>query len=193
MNHQSTEITRIVQALIKARKAIPVIGKDKQGQFKYASLEEILQVIIPVLLENEILLSQVLEQTNDNMMVITKLFHSSGQWIQSTVSVNHPSIFKPEGQRRAAVQELGSNITYMKRYSIAAILGLIIAEEDVDDHSHALNIQRTITDKQLGLLKMKLREKPQLEIMIVNKLGIDDISEIPLAKFNDILKWIDNQ
>ena len=44
----------------------------------------------------------------------------------------------------------------MKRYSIAAILGLIIAEEDVDDHPHALNIQRTITDKQLGLLKIIL-------------------------------------
>lgn len=191
MNQQSTELTRLIPALIKARKDIPVIGKDKQGQFKYASLEEILQLVVPVLLDNDIFLSQLLSQVNEDMILTTKLFHSSGQWIQSSVSINNPSIFKPEGQRRAPAQELGSNLTYMKRYSVAAMLGLVIAEEDLDDQPRLHT--RTITDKQVNLLKMKLKGKPQLEMTIVNKLGIADISEIEISRFNDILKWVDEQ
>lgn len=194
MSNHSGELTRLIPSLIKARKEIPSIDKDKKGQFKYASIEEILETVIPILLANDIFLSQVLEQTSTQLLVVTKLFHSSGQWMQSSVAVNDPSIFNPEGQRRAPVQELGSNITYMKRYSIAALLGLIISEDDVDDYTYTpTRTSRTITEKQVGLINIKLKNKPHLTPMIYNKLGIESVTEIPINKFNDILKWIDTQ
>jgi len=131
-------------------------------------------------------------QQEDDIIILETIIYSQEDKISSRVWINHPSIFKPEG-RRAPIQELGSNITYMKRYSIVAMLGLVIAEDDVDQGPVRIMPDRVITDKQVALLQLKLIAKPHIEQQIVNKLGIADIHEIPIAKFNDILKWIDNQ
>jgi len=69
--------------------------------------------------------SQTTRHDGDKTILITMLAHTSGQFITSEVAIKL--------QERA--QDLGSWLTYMRRYSLASILG--IASDDDDDGAEA--------------------------------------------------------
>lgn len=96
--------------------------------FSYAPLDVILDATRPALTANELALTQVLHGGGgrDPMMLRTVLFHSSGQFLSSEVVLTSVG---------SSPQELGSAITYMRRYVITALLG--VASEEDDDGNHA--------------------------------------------------------
>jgi hypothetical protein len=116
-------------ALAKAQAAFPAIPRDKEVKvtmksggsytFKYAPLDTILAATRKPLSDNGLALVQLLDEGD----LVTMLLHSDGG-----VLSGHLTIPMPEN---GTVQELGSAITYLRRYSIQAILG-IAAEEDDD-------------------------------------------------------------
>lgn len=114
----------LAQALFDARKEYPVIAKTKEGQsgnrrFKYAPMEDILEVIGPVLEKHGLLVTQPVEGHN----VITRVEHiPSGEWREATMPVN---------VEHANMQSYGIELTYRRRYAIQGVLG-IITEEDTD-------------------------------------------------------------
>jgi len=122
-------------ALSKAQAAFQPLGKDasveigmKNGQkygYKYATLAACLESTRKALADNELALTQVLESRAEGLVLITRLIHSAGGEIVSTMRVPID-----EGARNF-IQGMGSSITYIRRYSYAALLG-IAAEEDDD-------------------------------------------------------------
>ena len=54
----------------------------------------------------------------------TRLLHTSGQWIESTLTIYAVN------QTPQTPQQLGSNITYFRRYSMMAILGIVPDDDD---------------------------------------------------------------
>jgi hypothetical protein len=58
---------------------------------------------------------------DNNSVLETTLYHTSGEWISGTQLVN-PVKNDPQG--------LGSAITYARRYSLSAILGLVSDDDD---------------------------------------------------------------
>ncbi len=60
------------------------------------------------------------------VVVSTRIVHASGQWIESSLSQSLGASPK--------VQDLGSAVTYLRRYSIAAMCG-IVGDEDDDGES----------------------------------------------------------
>ncbi len=130
-------INEIAEALAKAQaemtnppKTKSANVKSKTGasyKYQYADLAEIIEHVRPVLAKHELAYTQTID-TGEKTILITRLMHKSGQVLQSTYPL-------PTG---AAAQEMGSAITYARRYSLCAILG-IAAEEDDDGQkaSHA--------------------------------------------------------
>ena len=55
------------------------------------------------------------------MWLITRLCHSSGEWIEQEMSV---PVQKPDAQGA------GSALTYMRRYALAAFIGVVQADDD---------------------------------------------------------------
>jgi hypothetical protein len=55
------------------------------------------------------------------MSLTTILAHSSGEWIKQTMEV---PVTKPDAQGA------GSAITYMRRYALAAVVGVVQADDD---------------------------------------------------------------
>lgn len=95
--------------------------------FSYAPLDVILEATRAALTANELALTQVLHGGGrEPMMLRTVLFHSSGQFLSSEVALTAVG---------SSPQELGSAITYMRRYVITALLG--VASEEDDDGNHA--------------------------------------------------------
>ena len=99
--------------------------KTKTGKlikFKYASLPEILRTVRPVLTKCGIALVQEPRVENNEVQIVTRLIHKSGEWIEF-----EPLKMKAQS---AYAQDIGSAITYGRRYNISSVLGLGSEEDD---------------------------------------------------------------
>ena len=112
---------------------------------KYAPLNEILNDVRPLLTKHGLSIVQFPSGDGDKVSMATLLMHESGEWIESD-----PIVLKAD---RPTAQGAGSGITYARRYSISAILG--ISSEDDDDGNGA--VKQT---KQKPASAPKKQEKP---------------------------------
>ena len=128
---KSESIAALIGALSKAQGAFPGIPKNKTANIKsekgsysyaYADLADILEAVKPHLLANGLAISQHPEQLERGIIVTTLLGHESGEWLESTYTVPGATL---------TAQNVGSIITYARRYALAAILG-VAPDEDVD-------------------------------------------------------------
>ena len=125
---EKSQVKNLIIALNKAKGDFKPIEKNKSVRtnagklmYSYATLDQIIEKTQPALSSNGLCLVQLLNGEDGKLTIETILFHESGESIQSKVTVaGHP---KP--------QEAGSIITYYKRYSYSAILG-ISSDEDTD-------------------------------------------------------------
>jgi len=125
---KSDSISALTGNLIKFQAEMPEVKLDatvkvktKTGQtyfFKYATLANIRKTAFPVLTKNNLCVSQIFQGNK----LLTMLLDKSGEYLISEMPIDF---------RGGNMQELGSRITYLKRYSLVAILG-IVAEEDDD-------------------------------------------------------------
>lgn len=128
---QSENIAEIAAALAKAQAAIKspprnrtVTVKTKDGRsytFDYTTLDELIEAVRRPLTDNGLWFVQTLANGDGRYRLRTMLVHSSGQWIASETPILAGS---------NSNQEFGSALTYMKRYSLAALLGVASDEDD---------------------------------------------------------------
>lgn len=123
----SESITAISAALAVAQGQLtdPTKGRTANtGSFKYAyaSLQDCLPVIRATLSANGL---AVLQECADTC--VTRLVHKSGEWIETEYPLDM------NGGRLKGAQARGSAVTYARRYSLMALLGL--AAEDDDGHA----------------------------------------------------------
>jgi len=114
----------------KIEKKNIVRNKDGTIRYKYASLDDILNIITPLLKKHNFSVSFTTEniEKNGNLYVKTTCFliHSTGIERRSEVEV---PVNKDDYMND--IQKIGSAITYSKRYALQNVLG-ITAEEDTD-------------------------------------------------------------
>src|SRR5699024_365615 len=102
----------------------PVLKKTKGYGYNYADLPEILDVINPYMKKNGLGFTQLV---NDGS-IKTILFHyDSGETMESETGI--PQDVKLKGMND--FQVLGSAITYLRRYALSSILG-IVSDADTD-------------------------------------------------------------
>ncbi|HHT9145518.1 MAG TPA: ERF family protein [Candidatus Wunengus sp. YC61] len=136
------ERNEISKAFIEFQKEMPEIKLDstvkvktKTGgeyKFKYATLANIFKHVLPVLSKNGLGITQTFQEVSSGTCLVTILIHTSGQSWASAISIDVTS---------GTMQEIGSRISYLKRYEAAAILG-IVAEEDDDANIASGNTYR---------------------------------------------------
>lgn len=120
---QSEQIDKLTEALAKAQGTIKnaVLNKvNPHFRSKYADLAAIFDAVRKPLADNGLIVTQTTEIREGGFVLVTMLAHSSGQWIRSEYPL--PSTGKP--------QEIGSALTYARRYSLSAIAGIAADEDD---------------------------------------------------------------
>ena len=122
----SENIVDLAPALVKAQGQMKNATQNKTNPHfkrKYADLSAIRDAVVPVLNSHGIAVVQGL----DGLLVWTRLMHGANQWIESSMTI-------PNGK----MQELGSAITYARRYTLSAICGIAADEDDDGNAAQAI-------------------------------------------------------
>ena len=150
---KSEQLNELATALSKAQAEMPAVPMNAVNPFlknKYADLAEMIRVASPVLAKHGLSISQQPVSMEGQVGVTTTLLHTSGQWIEDTISL-------PLGDEKgkSLAQVAGSIITYLRRYSYGAIVGLA-TDEDTDGNAPSKNHEQSKAEPQKSNGKMTL-------------------------------------
>jgi len=173
---KSEQINELASALAKAQGEMDFATKDNtnpffsasQGKGRYADLASIWGVCQKVLPKNGLAVVQTMNYANDRVVVITELLHTSGQWISGELSLR-PVKDDP--------QAVGSAITYARRYSLAAIVGVVA---DDDDGEKAMSRDRQSEPPKPATQSKAATKDDPIDMAALEKVlwGMNDISAI---------------
>lgn len=137
----SESISNISAALAKFQKEVKQPKKDTNNPFfnkKYVPLEGVVAVITDPLTNNGLSYIQSTGSEGESVTVTTLLMHTSGEFIESDPLKLPGHQLQKGGSKDFNPQGIGSAITYGRRYSLTALLG-IASEEDDDGNSGSSN------------------------------------------------------
>jgi hypothetical protein len=143
---QSETIAKLAEALAKAQGAMEGAVKDSANPYfksKYADLASVWGACRKALSDNGLSVIQAtayMPESPDNIVVDTRLCHSSGEWIEGRI-VMKPVKSDPQG--------IGSCLTYARRYALSAMVG--IAPEDDDGNAASGKTKEENSTKTYGL------------------------------------------
>ena len=137
MQH-SQSIAQLAPALVKANAEVANALKDSHNPHfgsNFASLHAVLEAVKPVYAKHALTLVQVpgLDE-HGRATVDTMVLHESGEWL---AGVSGAPLQKNDPQG------VGSAITYLRRYSLAALAGITQEDDDGNAASHTPAVQRT--------------------------------------------------
>jgi len=124
-------MSSLFSAVAKAQFEFPEVKFDSEAmvgggrRYRYASLAAILRAVRPVLAKHGVAFVQTPTVTEGWVSITTHLYH--GDQTVAYGPLGSPLV-------KGGFHELGSAITYLKRYALASLLG-IAADEDEDGHA----------------------------------------------------------
>lgn len=132
---QSEQINELANALVKAQSAMKAATYNKVNPHfknKYADLAAVIEAVRKPLCDNGLSVSQTTELIAPESFILrTTLYHTSGQWLACEYPL--PSAANP--------QQLGSALTYARRYSLSCITCIAADEDDDGDQASATKVK----------------------------------------------------
>lgn len=125
---KSEQINELTTAMTKAQAHIKGAVKNKKNphlRSKYADISSVIEAAREALANNGLAIFQGTDIIEGKTVLRTTLSHVSGQWMSSLTPLIIP---------KNDMQSLGTAITYARRYSYSAMVG-IVTEEDDDGES----------------------------------------------------------
>jgi len=124
----------LFKSLAEFQQEVPTIHKATQGYgYTYADLPKIFEVINPLLKKHGLGFTQLINNTE----LVTIVFHvETGETIESKTAI-------PQGVQLKGMndfQVLGSAISYLRRYCLSSILG-IVSDKDTDAGGEQVKIE----------------------------------------------------
>lgn len=118
---QSEQINELAAALVAAQAEFSAVPKESANPFfksSYAALPDVVKHATPVLARHGLAVSQFISEADT---LTTYLLHKSGQFLSHTMTLH---LVKDDPQAQ------GSAVTYARRYSYMACLGLVADNDD---------------------------------------------------------------
>jgi ERF superfamily len=134
----------LFKSLAEFQQEVPTIHKATQGfGYTYADLPKIFEVINPLLKKHGLGFTQLINGTE----LVTIVFHvETGETIESKTAI-------PQGVQLKGMndfQVLGSAISYLRRYCISSILG-IVSDKDTDAGGEQIKVEIKKESKKVAI------------------------------------------
>ena len=186
---QSESIKELATALAKAQGELKHASKDSVNphfKSKYADLASVWEACREALSNNGLSIVQCGGEFGNNIMPLTTmLMHTSGEWIQQTMTA---PVSKPDPQG------IGSCMTYMRRYALAAFVGVY---QDDDDGNSASMAPRerpaTLLDDEIAKIKLLCATTHTDVNTIANHFGKKELHEIERLHFTKIVQSLEKK
>lgn len=198
---KSESIAELAKALASFQSEVknpPNTADNPFYKSKYAPLQDVLNVVRPLLSKHGLSILQIPSSDGETVSVTTLLMHSSGEWIQTD-----PLVLKTD---KPTAQGAGSAITYARRYSLSAVLG--ISSEDDDDGNiatgtkHETNNQKQKQEESLitksqkqtiaAIMKKKNIAAEDGKEMIDLRYGKTDSSQLTKREASDLIEFLNS-
>ena len=186
---QSESIKELATALAKAQGELKHASKDSVNphfKSKYADLASVYEACREALANNGLAVTHFPSAFMHNTMSLdTRLMHSSGQWLQQTMTM---PVSKPDPQG------ICSALTYMRRYALAAVVGVY---QDDDDGNGASLAPRerpaTLTDEELSKIRLLCVSTHTDSESIANHFGKKELHEVERLHFTKIVQSLEKK
>lgn len=149
--NKSESIAELAGALSTFQGEVKQPMKDKTNPFfnsKYVPLENIVEVISGTAPKHGLSFIQYPINQEARVGIVTVLMHKSGEYIETAPIFATPA--------KTDAQATGSTITYLKRYSLAAVFGIT---SDVDDDGNAASKPQTNAPKDFAVVLKEVATK----------------------------------
>ena len=184
MEH-SESIGKIAEALAEFQAEVKDPARDKDNPYfksKYVAIDGLLAAVRPILAKHGLSVIQSTGGNGQDISVTTEILHTSGEWIRTDALVLKAVKADPQGA--------GSAVTYGRRYSLSAALG--VAWDDDDDGNAASTPQKA---EKKAAPKAKAKEEPKALRKVdslraiaaaAKEIGVtnDDIKEVMRRHYN---------
>ena len=161
--------SKLAGALVKFQSEVPVIPKNKTAKiqmksggtysYAYADLADIWEAVRKPLMDNGLAVTQFLKSSDTTDFIVTKIWHESGETDSEEFAL-------PTGGKTP--QEVGSVVTYYKRYALGAALGISTEEDDDAQSGNKAPEDKVIVPKVDLLPKAKKAINAKLEELNYN-------------------------
>lgn len=162
--NRSESIAELAKAMAKFQQDVKQPKKDKSNPFfksTYVDLAGVVDAITETAPKSGLSFMQhALTDDNGQVGIITLILHESGEYIESS-----PIYAKP---MKAGPQEVGSVLTYLKRYSLASAFGITSEVDDDGEGGMARNSKQNNNYQQNNYNQAPPQQAP------VNNKGISD-------------------
>lgn len=196
-------VNELASALSKAQGEMKPAVFDKVNphfKSKYASLASCWDAVRVPIAKNGLSVAQTLRFEETILVLTTTLLHASGQFIYSEMPV-----------MGSTPQQLGSSLTYVRRYSLCAILGIVSDEDDDGNAGSDTKPKSTtkptkappvVTDRTDKNLDAKARflgtgDKDSCEpaeyLIPLGRLSGKKLSEVSSEDLSGILVWYESE
>lgn len=152
--NRSESIENLAKAFVKFQSEVTNPANTADNPFfksKYAPLNEVLNLVRPILTKYGLSIIQSPSAQGDSVTVTTIILHESGEWIRLD-----PLTLKAD---KNTAQGIGSAITYARRYALSAALG--ISSEDDDDGNIASGNKQDYKNRQAKPQQLKSNVQPK--------------------------------
>jgi hypothetical protein len=198
--YESEQTHEIAAALAKAQGEFPKIGMNQENPYfksGFADLNNIVRSVRPALSKNGLSVTQQTKILAEGATIlVTRIRHSSGQWIESRVRIIPP---------KNDMQSYASTLSYMKRHSLMALLNITIDSDYSDDDAEVAMVSQretfakgtainrkydpreqsaeVISKDQLDELEYELAQYPDIAEMVLEGLKIQSLADMPKSKY----------
>jgi hypothetical protein len=197
---------KLYEALAQAQSEmldIQFTGENCYYKDRYATLGDLIRMSRPALTKYGLCVFQDIRKIDDIDVLRTTLAHTSGQSISTEVPIR-PS--------KNTLNVIGSYIAYMRRISMASLLGICVHDSDDDDGYHAGEdiLKKVIegkapenTSKDTHTQEYKRLSKAEVAELekamgthydlgqdILSKYGVDSLHDLPSSKYTFLLSQL---
>lgn len=204
MNYRSEDVNELFGALCKAQAEMEVAGLTSANPFfksRYADFTTVVKASRPALTKNGLCVTQLILSNDEGHSVLhTILGHSSGQYIETRIKMT---------PAKNDVQSWASCLTYLKRYTYAAMVGITTGEEDDDGEAAVAETRKPnysapkpperpapmavleyVTTDQLQDLEAILDGFPDLAERMLKSMKIERLADVQKKDFRAIYERI---
>lgn len=181
----SEQVNELASALSKAQVEYAPVDFTQVNPYtgkRYPELNDVIEAIRPAIAKYNLSFTQILLATDDGQrLLLTRLWHNSGQWIGSKTRIVAPS---------DDPHEYDSIVQHHKKIDLMALLGVAAANDPSDDDAE--RAMKRIRNQEIKGTDLDYQQAPKPKgtpTSLVTKDHLEEL-EIELEEYPDLLKNI---